>query len=66
MLMTRLLEGVSWLIDDASVRDVPTFLDAHPIPEGAKVISQHVERQRVHRAVLDRDRARLEAALLAE
>jgi puromycin-sensitive aminopeptidase len=66
MLMTRLLEGVTWLIDDSSVRDVPAFLDAHPIPEGAKVISQHVERQRVHRAVLDRDRARLEAALLAQ
>jgi puromycin-sensitive aminopeptidase len=66
MLMTRLLEGVAWLIDDASVADVPSFLEAHPIPEGAKIIAQHVERQRVHRAVLDRDRARLEASLLGE
>jgi puromycin-sensitive aminopeptidase len=66
MLMTRLLEGVTWLIDDSSVAEVPAFLDAHPIPEGAKVISQHIERQRVHRAVFERDRARLEAALLAD
>jgi aminopeptidase N len=65
MLMTRLLEGVTWLIDDATVADVPTFLDTHPIPEGARIIAQHVERQRVHRALFDRDHDRLEAALSA-
>jgi aminopeptidase N len=63
-LMTRLLDGVTWLIDDASVADVPRFLADHPIPEGTKVIAQHVERQRVHRALRDRDGARLKASLL--
>jgi puromycin-sensitive aminopeptidase len=65
-LVTRMIEGVSWLIDDASVHDVPRFLESHPVPEGTRQIAQHVERLRVHRAVLDRERARLEAALLGE
>jgi hypothetical protein len=58
-LMTRLLEGITWLIDDASVAEVPGFLDGHPIPEGTKVIAQHVERQRLHRALKERDGGRL-------
>jgi hypothetical protein len=63
-LVPRLLEGVTWLVDDASMADVPRFLSAHPIPEGARVIAQHLERQRIHRAMVDRERARLTAALL--
>jgi hypothetical protein len=62
-LVPRLLEGVTWLVDDASMADVPRFLSAHPIPEGARVIAQHLERQRIHRAMVDRERARLTAAL---
>jgi aminopeptidase N len=65
-LVTRMVEGVTWLVDDASVRDVPRFLESHPVPEGTRVIAQHVERLRVHRGVLDRERARLEAALGGE
>jgi puromycin-sensitive aminopeptidase len=63
-LVPRLLEGVTWLVDDASVADVPRFLEAHPIAEGARVIAQHLERQRIHRAVVDRERSGLTAALL--
>ena len=63
-LMPRMLEGVTWLVDDASLADVPKFLADHPIPEGTRVIAQHLERQRVHRAVVDRERERLSAALL--
>ena len=40
------------------------FLAEHPVPEGTRVIAQHLERQRVHRAVVDRERDRLSAALL--
>ena len=54
-LLPRLLEGVTWLVDDASIADVPKFLAEHPIPEGARVIAQHLERQRVHRALVDRE-----------
>jgi hypothetical protein len=58
-----MLDGITWLIDDASVRSVPEHLAAHPIPEGERVIAQHLERQRVHRALAERERARLTAAL---
>ena len=34
-LLPRLLEGVTWLVDDASIADVPRFLADHPVPEGA-------------------------------
>jgi hypothetical protein len=64
-LIPRLLDGITWLVDDASVADVPKFLADHPVPEGTRVIAQHLERQRVHRALVDRERARLTAALLA-
>jgi len=63
-LMPRLLEGITWLVDDASLVDVPRFLAEHPVPEGARVIAQHLERQRVHRAVVDREREQLSAALV--
>jgi puromycin-sensitive aminopeptidase len=65
-LLPRLLDGVTWLVDDASIADVPRFLAEHPVPEGARVIAQHLERQRVHRAVVDRERDRLSAALLRD
>ena len=51
-LIPRMLEGITWLVDDASVADrAASILAAHPIPEGERVIAQHLERQRVHRAL---------------
>jgi puromycin-sensitive aminopeptidase len=41
-LIPRLIDGVTWLVDDASVADVPRFLAEHPVPEGARVIAQHL------------------------
>jgi puromycin-sensitive aminopeptidase len=64
-LVPRLIDGVTWLVDDASIADVPRFLADHPVPEAARVIAQHLERQRVHRALVDRERERLSGALLA-
>ena len=60
-----MLEGIAWLVDDASVQSVPAHMAAHPIPEGERVIAQHLERQRVHRALVDRERDRFRAALLS-
>ncbi len=62
-LLPRLLEGVTWLVDDASVVDVPQFLAEHPVSEGTRVIAQHLERLVVHRALVDRERDRLGAVL---
>ena len=53
-LIARMLEGIAWLVDDASVQSVPAHMAAHPVPEGERVIAQHLERQRVHRALVDR------------
>jgi puromycin-sensitive aminopeptidase len=64
-LIARMLEGVTWLVDDASVVSVPRHLAEHPVPEGERVIAQHLERQRVHRALVDRERDRFAARLLA-
>jgi puromycin-sensitive aminopeptidase len=64
-LIPRMLEGVTWLVDDASVAEVPAFCAAHPVPEGERVVAQHLERQRVHRATLERERDRFAAALLS-
>ena len=58
-LIARMIEGVTWLIDEESVRSVETFLAAHPIPEGARIIAQHLERQCTNRAVAVRDAADL-------
>jgi puromycin-sensitive aminopeptidase len=63
-LIARMLEGVTWLVDDASARTVPEFVEAHPIPEGTRVIAQHLERQRVHRALVAREGPDLTAYLL--
>jgi puromycin-sensitive aminopeptidase len=65
-LIPRLIAGATWLVDDASIADVPAFLAEHPVPEGTRVIAQHLERQRLHRALVDRERVRLSAALLAK
>jgi puromycin-sensitive aminopeptidase len=64
-LMARMLEGITWLVDDVTARDVPAFLAEHPVKEGAKVIAQHLERQRIHRALWEREHGRFGAALLS-
>ena len=63
-LIPRIVDGVTWLVDDSSIVDVPRFLAEHPVPEGARVIAQHLERQHVHRSLVDRERASLSAQLV--
>jgi puromycin-sensitive aminopeptidase len=65
-LVTRLLEGVTWLVDDAIADDITTFLATHPVPEGARVIAQIVERLHVHQAVVARERERFSKFLLKD
>jgi puromycin-sensitive aminopeptidase len=64
-LAVRMIEGVTWLVDDKSATEIPAFLDAHPIPEATRTIAQHMDRLRVHRAAVERERARFSAALLS-
>ncbi len=63
-LIPRLIEGTTWLVDDAVSDDVLTFVDAHPVAAGGRTIAQHMERLRLHRAAVGRERDRFSAALL--
>ena len=63
-LAVRMIEGVTWLVDDASANDIPAFLEAHPIPEATRTIAQNMDRLRVHRATVQRERKRFSDALL--
>ena len=60
--IARLLEGVRWLDDPAVAARVTAFLEAHPVPQGAKTIAQHLERLRVNVALRERESARLVTA----
>jgi len=64
-LVARMIEGVTWLVDDASWAELISFLRAHPVPEAARTIEQHLDRLRVHRRAVERERDRLAAALPA-
>ena len=63
-LIPRLVEGTTWLVDDAVARDVTAFVADHPLPTGGRTIAQHMERLEVHRVTVARERERFSAALL--
>ncbi len=63
-LIPRVVEGTTWLVEDGLPDDVLKFVAAHPVPSGARTIAQHMERLRVHRAAVERERDRFSAALL--
>ncbi len=60
--IARLLEGVRWLSDPEVAADVAGFLEAHPVPQGARTIAQHLGRLAVNVALRDREASRLAAA----
>ncbi len=57
--ISRLLEGVRWLNDPELAARVTAFLEAHPVPQGAKTIAQHLERLQVNVTLRRRESARL-------
>ncbi len=64
-LLPRVIEGTTWLVDDAVAADVLGFVESHPLPSGGRTIAQHMERLNVHRAAVARERDRFSAAILA-
>jgi puromycin-sensitive aminopeptidase len=62
-LMPRLIEGTTWLVEGNMPDDVTSFVAAHPVATGTRTIVQHMDRLRVHRAAVDRERARFSAVL---
>ncbi|WP_371748971.1 ERAP1-like C-terminal domain-containing protein [Aquihabitans sp. G128] len=59
----RLVDGIRGVGDRELAARITAFLAEHPVPQGAKVISQHVERMWVTVALADRVPAELAAAL---
>ena len=41
--LPRMLEGIRTFTDPETARDVQAFLDAHPLPTGARQVEQHTE-----------------------
>ncbi len=48
--VARMLEGIVMLDTSEHVTAVADFLAAHPVPQGAKQVAQHLERQRINAA----------------
>lgn len=56
LIITRLVEGVSGLIDEKIADDVDKFFASHPVKEGQKTCDQHLEKLKVAIAFLRRER----------
>jgi aminopeptidase N len=61
--LARMLEGVTALDRPEMVGVVAEFIADHPVPQGEKQISQHLERQRINAAFRGRESTRFKAAL---
>ena len=63
--LARMLEGITALDRPEQARAVHGFVEAHPVPQGAKQVAQHLERMDVNAALRIRESARLTAAVLS-
>jgi puromycin-sensitive aminopeptidase len=61
--IVRMLEGIRSLTDEKVAADVQAFFAEHEVPQGAKQLAQHLERQQVAVALRQRDGERLAAAV---
>ncbi len=61
--VARMLEGVRTFGDAALAREVESFVAEHPVPQAARLVTQHIERMWTSVALVDRTRADLGAAL---
>jgi len=61
--IVRMLEGITALADEAVAADVQSFFAEHEVPQGAKQLAQHLERQRATVALKRREGETLAAAL---
>jgi puromycin-sensitive aminopeptidase len=62
--IVRLLAGIRTISDPALAERVTAFLAGHPVPQGRRIIEQHVERMQVTVALRAREASRLAEALL--
>jgi puromycin-sensitive aminopeptidase len=59
----RMLEGIVALSQPDVANRVQAFFREHEVPQGTQTIAQHLERQRVHVALREREAPNLAAAL---
>jgi puromycin-sensitive aminopeptidase len=52
--IVRMLNGIRSISDPDLAREVEAFLEEHPVPQGAKILAQHLERMRVTVALRER------------
>lgn len=57
LIITRLVEGVTGLIDEDIAADVDKFFASHPVKEGQKTCDQHLEKLKVAIAFLQREKS---------
>jgi puromycin-sensitive aminopeptidase len=62
--IARLLEGVRSLSRPSTAQEVLAFFEAHEVPQGDKILAQHLERLEVSVALRQRESDRLAAELL--
>ena len=63
--LARMLEGVTALDEPQQAQAVHHFVSDHPVPQGAKQVTQHLERLDINVALRVRDAERLAAAILS-
>jgi puromycin-sensitive aminopeptidase len=61
--IVRMLEGITALVDEDVAADVQAFFAEHEVPQGAKQLAQHLERQQATVALKRREGEALAAAL---
>ncbi|MEJ7584735.1 MAG: ERAP1-like C-terminal domain-containing protein [Acidimicrobiales bacterium] len=59
----RLLDGIRVITDPAVAADVEAFLAEHPVPQGARIVAQHLERMQVSVSLRKREAEALADAL---
>ncbi len=62
--IARLLEGIRSLSKPSTAREVLSFFETHEVPQGDKILAQHLERLEVSVALRQREADRLAAELL--
>ncbi len=55
LIITRLVEGVTGLIDKKIAEEVAAFFAEHKVKEGQKTVDQHLEKLKVALALLARE-----------
>jgi hypothetical protein len=61
--ISRMLSTIHTVTDPVLAASIEAFLAEHPVPQGAKTVTQYREKLRVNVALAERERAILSAAL---